>query len=71
MKTVAFLSVAIQLAPAFAGVSLGRNGHGLIGYGIKMYQPYCATACRDSILAAPLSCTVEEMDHEGMDMGGL
>ncbi|KAF2674344.1 ferric reductase-like protein transmembrane component 4 [Microthyrium microscopicum] len=38
-------------------ISKGRFGHGLIGYGIPMYQPFCASACRDSIKSATLNCT--------------
>jgi len=72
MKIKTLLSVGVQLAPVLAGVSAGRNGHGLIGYGIVMYQPYCATACRDSISAATLSCSVVEHNHGDMgDMGGM
>ncbi|KAF2493106.1 ferric reductase-like protein transmembrane component 4 [Lophium mytilinum] len=53
-----------------AMVSNGRRGHGLIGYGITMYDPPCAFACRDTISGSPLNCSTEEMDMDGMDMGG-
>lgn len=33
------------------------SGRGLIGYGIEMYNPSCAFACRSIIGAAPLSCS--------------
>jgi hypothetical protein len=33
------------------------SGTGLIGYGIEMYNPSCAYACRSIIAAAPLSCS--------------
>ncbi len=42
---------------------------GLIGYGIRMYDPYCAHACGRAIEPAPLSCSVEGHDH-GMHMEG-
>ncbi len=48
----------------------GRAGHGLIGYGISMYNPQCAFACRSSISSSSLNCsTMEGMAMEGMDMG--
>ncbi|EXJ56262.1 uncharacterized protein A1O5_12718 [Cladophialophora psammophila CBS 110553] len=55
-----------------AMVSSGRDGHGLIGYGIQMYFPVCATACRDVLSGSQLNCSeVMEMDDVGgMDMGG-
>ncbi|KAL2826617.1 ferric reductase like transmembrane component-domain-containing protein [Aspergillus cavernicola] len=52
-----FLSLACSAA--------GRSGHGLIGYGISMYKPTCAYACRASI-TNPLNCSMN-MD-QGMDM---
>lgn len=42
----------------------------LIGYGITMYNPSCAFACRAAIASAPLSCS-EEGGHSGhMGHGG-
>lgn len=52
-------------------VSEGRQGHGLIGYGINMYHPTCASACRNVLSSSKLNCS-EVMDMsgmEGMDMG--
>lgn len=52
-------------------VSSGRNGHGLIGYGINMYSPVCCTACRNVLSSSKLNCS-EVMNMEGMagmDMG--
>jgi hypothetical protein len=48
----------------------GRSGHGLIGYGIDMYKPTCAFACRDSISSSTLKCTTtsDMTDMPGMDM---
>ncbi|EAW19858.1 putative ferric-chelate reductase (Fre2) [Aspergillus fischeri NRRL 181] len=40
----------------------GRPGHGLIGYGISMYKPVCAYACRASI-TNPLNCGTA-VEHE-------
>jgi hypothetical protein len=34
-----------------------RTRHGLIGYGIMLYQPACAHACDNSI-SAPLNCSI-------------
>ncbi|KAL9024063.1 MAG: hypothetical protein Q9196_006789, partial [Gyalolechia fulgens] len=49
-------------------VSTGRPGHGLIGYGISMYKPQCAFACRDLLSTSTLSCSERaEMSH-GMGM---
>lgn len=51
----------------------GRPGHGLIGYGINMYDPLCAKACRDGFSSAVLDCS-EELDMERgnmMDMGAV
>ncbi|KAL2845523.1 ferric reductase like transmembrane component-domain-containing protein [Aspergillus pseudoustus] len=35
----------------------GRRRHGFVGYGISMYNPPCAYACRASI-SNPLNCTI-------------
>lgn len=67
----------LVLAALFAGFTSagddqGRDGHGLIGYGIKMYNPPCAFACRAAISSAPLNCSTYEgeMSHgmAGMSM---
>ncbi|KAL8977836.1 MAG: hypothetical protein Q9205_006444 [Flavoplaca limonia] len=45
-------------------VSTGRDGHGLIGYGISMYKPLCAYACRDVLSTSKLECSEEtDMTH--------
>ncbi|KAL4899615.1 hypothetical protein BDW74DRAFT_188995 [Aspergillus multicolor] len=59
-------------------MTTGRAGHGFVGYGISMYKPPCAYACR-AALSNPLNCTTTdgnshgsshmEMDMEGMEMG--
>lgn len=50
-------------------VSTGRTGHGLIGYGIQMYKPPCAHACRDTIKGTALNCSTIMDDHEGHSGG--
>jgi hypothetical protein len=65
MKPSALIATGASLAiPALA--SAGRDGHGLIGYGIKMYQPPCAFACQSSI-SNPLDCPMDQHDMEGME----
>jgi hypothetical protein len=49
-------------------VSSGRKGHGLIGYGVNMYHPFCCFACRDVLSASQLSCSEKEPQMPGMDM---
>ncbi|TPX07352.1 uncharacterized protein E0L32_002178 [Thyridium curvatum] len=70
------LSVALQVSGLFlqtteATETKSRSGHGLIGYGISMYPPPCAFACKDAV-SAPLNCTADTaMDmsgHGGMSM---
>jgi len=46
--------------------STGRNGYGLIGYGIEMYQPPCAFACQSAI-GNPLDCPMDHHDMESME----
>ncbi|KAF2812738.1 uncharacterized protein BDZ99DRAFT_569364 [Mytilinidion resinicola] len=67
-----FFLVAICLNSllATAVVSNSRRGHRLISYGITMYKPTCAFACRDTISGSPLNCSTEEMEMGSMDMGG-
>jgi hypothetical protein len=46
----------------------GRNGHGLIGYGIKMYKPLCAFSCRAALSGCTLKCSKSmDMGMDGMD----
>ncbi|KAI4244238.1 MAG: hypothetical protein L6R42_010506, partial [Xanthoria sp. 1 TBL-2021] len=47
-------------------VSTGRDGHGLIGYGITMYNPLCAYTCRDVLSTSMLRCS----EHTDMHMHG-
>ncbi|OCF55416.1 hypothetical protein L486_06899 [Kwoniella mangroviensis CBS 10435] len=47
--------------------STGRQGHGLIGYGINMYDPICCSACKD-ITPTYLYCDPDQVMDE---MGGM
>jgi hypothetical protein len=41
------------------------DGVGMIGYGITMYQPPCAFACRSVVASCPLTCTPHlEENHD-------
>lgn len=66
MKLSAIVATSASLAiPVLA--SSGRDGHGLVGYGIKMYQPPCAFACQSAI-SNPLDCPMDHQDDmEGME----
>ncbi|KAL4987970.1 ferric reductase like transmembrane component-domain-containing protein [Aspergillus falconensis] len=59
----------VVLARPVASMATGRAGHGFIGYGISMYKPPCAYACRATI-TNPLNCTTSSDSHlnMGMDM---
>ncbi|KAL8932296.1 MAG: hypothetical protein Q9216_006894 [Gyalolechia sp. 2 TL-2023] len=49
-------------------VSTGRAGHGLVGYGISMYNPQCAFACRDVLSTSILNCSEPADMSHGMGM---
>lgn len=71
---MALLLVSISsllCVPVLAHVSTGREGYGVIGYGITMYDPPCAYACRDTVSGWMLDCRDEHHDMDGMDMGGM
>ncbi|KAH8884118.1 putative ferric-chelate reductase [Thozetella sp. PMI_491] len=57
--------LALLAAPALS--STGYRGYGLIGYGIDMYKPPCAHACRSSLSSYMLQCS--EMEETEMDHG--
>lgn len=38
---------------------LASPAAGLVGYGIRLYSPVCAAACRESIAPVPLACSRE------------
>ncbi|KAH6889204.1 ferric reductase transmembrane component 4 [Thelonectria olida] len=69
------LDNSLLLAALAATLSLahntnGRPGHGLIGYGITMYDPPCAYACKSSVPTV-LDCPDADHDMAGHDMGGM
>ncbi|KAF2016339.1 hypothetical protein BU24DRAFT_433400 [Aaosphaeria arxii CBS 175.79] len=70
MKSLSLLS--LLAAPAIAHISQGRTQHGLIGYGIRMYDPPCAFACRDVVTGWMLHCgdagTGGQSHHADMEM---
>lgn len=61
----------LLLAPVTAHTSEGRHGHGVIGYGIDMYNPACAFACRDTVTGWMLDCdgSMNGEDHDHGDGG--
>ena len=68
--------IGLGLLPISLGeMTGGRQGWGLIGYGIDMYKPTCAYACRSSAPTSPIHCPDDTMgdmpDMPGMDMGGM
>lgn len=72
VKQSILLSIAALAYRGVAEVSDGRNGNGLIGITMQMYQPACAFACRDVASGSSLACTAMEEDHMGMDdMDGM
>lgn len=63
VRELVFAGLAAHLAHvAEAGATDGKPGYGFIGYGIEMYKPPCAFACRD-VITAPLNCTDADMGH--------
>ncbi|WVN85451.1 uncharacterized protein L203_100597 [Cryptococcus depauperatus CBS 7841] len=51
---------------AVTSVSSGRPGHGLIGYGIDMYKPLCAVACKDVAPMTLICNDSADAHHMGM-----
>ncbi|CAL8577141.1 hypothetical protein XPA_002986 [Xanthoria parietina] len=54
----------VHVLVSSAHVTTGRDGHGLIGYGISMYNPLCAYTCRDVLSTSMLACS----EHTDMHM---
>lgn len=50
------------LAAAHGNGPHRRVNHGLIGYGIDLWQPVCAFACRDILASSRLSCSTTSHD---------
>ncbi|KAK2026910.1 ferric reductase-like protein transmembrane component 4 [Colletotrichum zoysiae] len=67
MTSRSFLILVFAASGALAMGSGGRAGHGLVGYGIDMFRPPCAFACRDAISGATLRCSTVGSDN----MGGM
>lgn len=67
---VSSLAIALTISCQLIGYAVAHghgegSAHGLIGYGIHMYDPPCAFACRDAIAPHRLSCsTVEPKPRE-------
>lgn len=62
LKSIVLASVHVLVSSAH--VTTGRDGHGLIGYGISMYNPLCAYTCRDVLSTSMLACS----EHTDMHM---
>jgi hypothetical protein len=66
-ETYAAASFLLGFAPGISSeMTMGRPGHGLVGYGISMYHPPCAFACRSSI-TNPLNCSMGTEGMQDMD----
>ncbi|KAF2738963.1 ferric reductase-like protein transmembrane component 4 [Polyplosphaeria fusca] len=67
MLTLTLSVVSLLLTACHA-----RTGHGLVGYGIEMYQPLCASTCRTVLSPCTLDCSTEmEMDMSHHDMSSM
>ena len=64
---LSYILSAYLLVQMVSSMSTGRPGHGLIGYGISMYKPLCASTCRDVISSTTLNCSAP-VDTAEMDM---
>ncbi|KAL8708937.1 MAG: hypothetical protein Q9220_006269 [cf. Caloplaca sp. 1 TL-2023] len=69
LKRSVAVAAVLHTFLVYSMTSTGRPGHGLIGYGISMYQPLCAFTCRDVLSTSKLKCS--EMDMSGMEMGEM
>ena len=69
-KPSIIFSACLHVLLVSSMVSTGRPGHGLIGYGISMYNPLCAFSCRDVLSSSMLNCSESvSMSSMGIDMG--
>ncbi|CAI6342043.1 unnamed protein product [Periconia digitata] len=59
MKSI-WLSQLVPVITLFHTVCVRGDGKGMIGFGITMYDPPCAHACRNVIKSCRLSCTPED-----------
>lgn len=72
MKSKSFLRLLAAAGPgAVLAMGPGRAGHGMIGYGIDIYKPYCAFSCRDTISSATLACSTIMMADDMAGMSGM
>ncbi|KAL3481257.1 ferric reductase like transmembrane component-domain-containing protein [Aspergillus californicus] len=69
LKLVPTLWALLLLASPAHCVTVGRAGHGFVGYGITMYKPPCAFACKATI-GNPLNCTMSSDEHMHMKRHG-
>ncbi len=60
-----FFIVLSSVQSSLASTSDRRINHGLVGYGIVMFDPPCAYACKDVVSPSPLNCTPHE--HHSAD----
>ena len=69
------LALALVLgAGAEAMTTSGKIGYGMVGYGINMYHPWCAQACKDTLGTTGLVCndTVASTNQgDKGDMSGM
>ncbi|KAL8659665.1 MAG: hypothetical protein Q9202_007018 [Teloschistes flavicans] len=67
-KLNSLILVCAYILGVWSMVSTGRDAHGLIGYGISMYDPLCAFTCRDTLSTSILTCSEHVDMSMGMDM---
>ena len=65
MHILSLLVLALHLASSECEVTTSRAGHGLIGYGIDMYDPNCAYTCRGVLASSALECSIPAMSGSG------
>lgn len=57
------LAIVALLGTSVTAQSSGRPGHGLIGFGIVMYKPECAFACRGTLPLSSIPCDIHLHGH--------
>ena len=67
VKLSIILSACLHIHLVLSMTSVGHPGHGLIGYGISMYNPLCAFTCRDVLSSSKLNCS-EHMHGSGTEI---
>ncbi|KAH9868177.1 hypothetical protein J1614_007249 [Plenodomus biglobosus] len=66
LRDLLHIAIAARLVLAMGDGPAKRRRHGLIGYGIPVFNPPCAFACRDAIAGATLQCSLVTEMH-GME----